>query len=142
MFSQRKRYFLRFIISICLIIFWSAAGAAAEFDGSKPMLCSAIEVLQCTLQGCNEVQAAEVNLPQFFQIDNKEKTVSGKLENGETVTSKIEHDELLDKNLVLTGSENGMGWSITVNKESGKSVLAVSGLDVGFTVFGACMQLD
>lgn len=135
---SRRRYYSSFIISICLIISWSSVGVAGEFDGSKPMLCSAIEVLQCTLKGCNEVQASEVNMPQFFQIDIKNKTVSGKLENEEKVTSKIEHEEQLDENLVVTGSENGMGWSIVVNKGSGKSVLSVSGLDIGFVVFGAC----
>ena len=138
MFSRRRRCIFRFSISLLVIILWSSIGITAEFDGSKPMLCSAIEVLQCTLQGCNEVQPNEVNLPQFFRMDFKNKTVSGKLENGETVTSKIEHEEQLDENLVVTGSENGMGWSIVVNKASGKSVLSVSGLEIGFVVFGAC----
>lgn len=142
MASNRRRYFLGFVIIIGIVIFWSSVRAAGEFDGSKPMLCSAIEVFQCTVQGCNEVQAPEVNLPQFFKIDIKEKLVTGKLENGELVTSKIEHEEQLDEKLVMTGSENGMGWSIVVNNASGKSVLSVSGLDVGFVVFGACTLLD
>ena len=142
MASNRRNYYLRFIISFCIVIIGSSVSAAGGFDGSKPMLCSAIEGFQCTLQGCAEVQPSEVNLPQFFQIDITKKTVTGKLENEEKVTSKIEHEEHLDENLVVTGSENGMGWSITVNKTSGKSVLSVSGLDLGFVVFGACMLLD
>ena len=142
MVTKKSNYGWCVVVSLCVLIIGTAAHAAGLFDGSKPMLCSSIEGFQCSIKGCEEVLAAEVNLPQFFNIDTEQKNVTGKLENGNQVVSKIEHEEHQDENMVLTGSENGMGWSITVNKQSGKSVLSVSGLDVGFTVFGACTLLD
>jgi len=39
--------------------------------------------------------------------------------------------------LVLQGSDEGVGWSVSVARDSGKMVLTV-GSDIGYLVFGEC----
>ena len=113
--------------------------AAADFDGSKPLLCATIETLECGSGiECQWGTAQSINLPQFLKIDFKEKKISGTRESGEMLTTKIENIERGDGKLVLQGTENNKGWSMLINEATGKMTITASDDQVGFVVFGAC----
>ena len=57
---------------LCLIL-TPFSIAASDVDGSKLMLCAAIETFECgTGVECQHGTAQSINLPQFLKIDFKE----------------------------------------------------------------------
>ena len=119
---------------------------AGVYDGSKPLYCALMDTVQCVPGGeCQEVEAEEVNLPDFIVINTKKKIITTTKEGGNKRTSKIQNKELIDGKLIVQGAEDGaegvqdgLGWSIAINESTGKMVLTGSGDAVGFVFFGAC----
>ena len=58
------------------------------------------------------------------------------------MVTAIKNRQQIEGMLILQGAENGRGWSMTIDEKSGEMTLTVSGDQVGFVVFGACMRLD
>ena len=130
------------ILSVCfalglLISFRTAAVAA--LDGSSPLLCVPIEVLDCeAYNGCIETTVEDVNIPQFIRVDFDKKTASGTLADGTLRTVGIERMERENGMLVIQGGQEGRGWSATIGEETGKMTLIVSRDRYRFFIFGAC----
>jgi len=119
---------------------------AAGFDGSAPLLCAPITVTECDPDAtCKALSVAEAGLPQFVVIDFEEKLIKPTPETGKTNTSKIASLSDIDGKLILQGAEDGrndekdgLGWTISIEQESGKLVMAAAGEQVAFVIYGAC----
>ena len=123
---------------LCLIL-TPFSIAASDVDGSKLMLCAAIETFECgTGVECQHGTAQSINLPQFLKIDFKEKKISGTRESGEVLTTQIENMEHNNGKLLLQGTQNNKGWSMVINEVTGKMTITASDDQAGFVVFGAC----
>ena len=130
-----------FIITVVYLIMSPIMASADDFDGSRPLICASIQVYEClNNSGCTSVTAEEVNLPQFLKINFKDQIIRANLESGKKETSQIKNIEHINGHLILSGSEDGLGWSIAISKKTGKFVLTASGDQVGFVVFGASTQ--
>ena len=126
-------------LALLCIIVTPLSIMADDFDGSKPLLCAAIETFECGPGiECQQGTAQSINLPQFLKIEFKEKEISGTRESGEVLTTKIENMERSEGKLVLQGTENNKGWSMLINEVTGKMTITASDDQVGFVVFGAC----
>jgi hypothetical protein len=133
-----KKIKLMGLALLCIIV-TPFSISAADFDGSKPLLCATIETFECGFGiECRRGTAQSVNFPQFLKIDFKEKKISGTRESGEVLTTKIENMERGDGKLVLQGTENNKGWNMLINEATGKMTITASDDQVGFVVFGAC----
>ena len=118
----------------------SASLYAADFDGSKPMLCASLDILECVDgRDCETVTADAVDAPQFITVDLKHNKLqldrSGKSSHPELRNRENLHDKLV---LQGVGMETGLGWTFSVNQDTGKFVLSASGDEVAFIIFGAC----
>ena len=137
---------LTVLLMLCIFI-TPLPVVAGDFDGSQPLLCAFIDIIECGADdACNEVTAESINAPQFLKIDFKRKKISATHESGDKRTTEIMHMGLIDGKLILQGMEDGqegvrdgLGWSMAIAQETGKMVLTGSGDQVGFVVFGACM---
>ncbi|HMK68491.1 MAG TPA: hypothetical protein VK433_08080, partial [Stellaceae bacterium] len=115
-------------------------GLAADFDGSKPFLCSSIDVATCGPgDACARASAAAANAPEFFVVDVQKGSVVDTSVGGGSRTSKIAHTEHLSGLLVLGGNEGSMAWVATVNEKTGRVTVAATGDEVGFMIFGSCI---
>ena len=134
---------------LCAAIVFAPIGfvAAADFDGSKTLLCASMELQECIAGvGCERVTADNINAAEFFRIDVKKKTITVSARNQSRPPQRIESSATTDHLLVIQGSDNGvegvrddaLAWSIAIDKISGKMVLTASGDEVGFVVFGSC----
>ncbi len=134
---------------LCAAIVFAPVGfaTAADFDGSKPLLCASVSLNECLPDAdCESVTADNINAAEFFRIDVKKKTIVVSARNQSRAPQKIESSSKTDDLLVIQGSNNGiegvredgLAWSIAIDKISGKMVLTASGDEVGFVVFGAC----
>jgi hypothetical protein len=111
--------------------------AAAAFDGSAPLLCAVVQVIECGAgTECVEVSAEAAGIPDFLIIDFENKTIRATEESGRKETTAIQNVQHLDGKLILQGAENGRGWSIVISEDNGRLSATVSDHEVGFIVFG------
>jgi hypothetical protein len=131
------------IAFVGLIAFPAVAG---DFDGSKSLICAVMDVVECQPGGkCQQVTAEDISIPNFFKINFKEKTISATRTDGSKRSTAIENFEKIDGKIIIQGAEDGIegvrdgvGWSLAIAEETGKTVLTASGDEVGFVIFGAC----
>lgn len=124
------------VISLALCIA-SAVTSAADFDGSKPLICVAMEVADCVASdACASLPPENVNLSNFLRID----FVNGQIK-GEHRAAKIQNKTNTDDALILQGVDSGRGWSVSLAKETGDLVGVVAGQGFGFVIFGKCTVL-
>jgi hypothetical protein len=115
------------------------ARAAASFDGSVPLICALIEVMDCEPGAdCQRGAPESVNLPQFIKLNFTEKTLSTTEAAQSQQSTPIKHVEQFDSSMILQGVEGGRAWSMIIAKETGKMSATVADDQVGFVVFGAC----
>jgi hypothetical protein len=114
--------------------------ALAKFDGSVPLLCAPIEVVDCEFGGkCFTGNAESVDLPQFVKVNFKEKVLTAV--DDPSRTTPIAYTERNNGRLIMHGGQNGRGWTILISEETGKLSATISEEGVGFIVFGACTPL-
>ena len=134
---------------LCAAIAFAPVGlvAAADFDGSKPLLCASVSLNECIPGvGCELVTADSINAPEFLRIDMRKKTITVAAQNKSRPPSRIKTSAILDEKLVIQGADegvegvrdDGLAWSITIDQNTGKMVLSASGEEVAFVVFGSC----
>ena len=108
--------------------------SAADFDGSKALICATVEAHAC---GVGEVCVRDLpdsfGVPQFMRIDFANKTIAGPKRS----TAIREIDKGADQ-LLLQGTELGYAWSIALDKTSGEMALTLVNRDDVFVVFGNC----
>jgi hypothetical protein len=131
------------VIVICIFPLTAVAG---NFDGSKELICSVMDIVECGPGGkCRKVTAEEAGIPYFFKINFKDKKISATHADGSNRVTAIERLEKVDNKVIIQGAEealedvrDGVGWSAAIGEDTGKMVLTASGDDVGFVIFGAC----
>ena len=109
--------------------------SATSFDGSKNLLCATFEVIDCGLdEQCERVRPDKLDLPLFIHLDFKNKEI-----RSNERAAKIEHVSSTNSNMILQGKgQEGRGWTVVLNKESGSITGGVVGENFVFTIFGAC----
>ena len=131
---------------ILCIFMITAPASAGDFDGSKPLMCAVIDIVECGSGGkCQELTAEDVGIPRFLKVNFKKKSITATHAGGSKKSTTIKNSEHIDGKLILQGAEDGIegvrdgvGWSIAIAEDTGNMVLTASGDDVGFVVFGAC----
>lgn len=133
---MRKIVGVSIVTLLCLLPY---SLAMAGFDGSAPLICSVIEVFECSLeQDCIEGTVESMNIPQFVRIDFAMNKISTTEEIKEKRESPINNFDRADGMLILQGIQNGRGWSMVIAEETGKMTATASDGGGGFVIFGAC----
>ena len=130
-------------IILCLF-FWMipALTMAADRDKSAEILCSASKVIECDPYGdCVNSSAEKINIPQFIKIDLIGKTMADGSVKDSPKKTAIRTMIRENGEIIMQGSENGRGFTMVVDEQSGKFSAAISEDSFGFIVFGACMAL-
>ena len=138
--------FIKFLSRACLALAVPALATAA-FDGSKPILCAIHNVDDCGADyDCVQVTPESVALPDFFTIDlaSKQITSAG---TADVAASPIGRIERLNGKLILQGGDasgdnarGSVGWTMTINEDDGRMVIAGVGEGFALVVFGSCLQ--
>ncbi len=129
-----------FLLAVCLGVTAPGFASAADFDGSRKLLCAPTDAIQCEGAGeCERAEVEDLNIPKFLTIDFKEKKLTGTVEGGTVEeATKIQNVEKLENQTVLQGIQNGRGWSIVIDAVSGDMSAAIAGDDISFVLFGVC----
>jgi hypothetical protein len=110
---------------------------AATHEGSAPLLCALMEVIECeATSDCQRTTAEHVNLPPFIKVNVGEKTLVGAdNDDNKAVVESIQHT---NGRLVMQGGQEGRGWSLVMLQDTGKMSAVVADGDGVFVIFGAC----
>ena len=88
------------------------ATAYASIDGSEPVICAAVEIIECVPNDeCQRISAREAGFPRFLQIDFAGQQITRTKSSGDEITSAIERSEPKNRaNLNLFWNKND--WQV------------------------------
>jgi hypothetical protein len=110
---------------------------AGDFDGSKALICAPVQAVACYVgEPCVTGMPDEVGAPSFMRIDFAKKAIVGPKRI--TPIRVMEQD---DKQILLQGTEVGVGWNLALDVAEGKMVGTMSNRDGAFVLFGSCTPL-
>ena len=122
------------VMSAAAMIVVSMVVHAADFDGSKPLICATTEAHDCEPgELCKRSLPQSVRAPQFMRFDFAKQTVAGAKR-----TSPIRSMEKSKDLVILHGTELDVGWSIAIDAESGELTASYVGRGTPVIIFGAC----
>jgi hypothetical protein len=130
----------------CCFFAWTAAAAAGDFDGSRPLSGITGKIVEInSYQVIDGVDADTVGLPNKFLIDFNARTLRAAKDSRVRKTIAFKRLVHIENQIVLQGVdegvegvEDGLAWSLTISKKDGKAVLSASGNGVAYVVFGVC----
>jgi hypothetical protein len=126
---------------LCAVIVFLCATAVPVFaqepiDGNKPLICATVEAISCSRgEPCEKGLPEEMGAPQFMRIDFTKKEIIGAL-----LTTPIRMMEIDNLQITLQGYELGMGWTMVIERATGKTSITLTGKDETFVLFGSCIR--
>ena len=119
---------------------------AANFDGESVVLCATLGAVQCDKRpgrahGCLRGPASALNVPQFIKLDFGNKSVTATAETGVDKSSSIDSVTRGNGHLVVQGVDDGHGWSLVLEENTGHMTASAVGDEEGMMLFGSCTQL-
>jgi hypothetical protein len=110
---------------------------AATHEGSAPLLCALMEVMECeATSDCQRTTAEHVHLPPFIKVNFGEKTLVGA--DNDDNKAAVESIQNTNGRLVMQGGKEGRGWSLVILQDTGQMSAVVADGDGAFVIFGAC----
>jgi hypothetical protein len=134
-------------MSICVLMgLIPSLGLAGSFDGSRSLVCSVDDGRQFYLGGqTRPFDPQSVGLPRAFMIDFDSNRILPAKDSVIRRQTKIERSEHVENKLILQGADDGVegvddgiGWSMAIEKTSGRFVIGAAADNVGYVVFGRC----
>lgn len=134
-----------FLASCAFALLGSSTTASAEgtFDGTAAFLCVSSEAFDCSGgAACVETSPESLNVPDLMQVDPTAKTLRALDVEQRGRSSAIDSVHVSEGRLVVSGKpEEGRGWTLAVQQDTGDSVFSVNDAATGLIVFGECTSL-
>jgi hypothetical protein len=126
-----------FVLLSILLVVTAFDAAAADFDGSKPLICATMEAHTCD-PGivCNRSLPADIGAPKFLSLDFEKKAITGP---ARTTPMLMVNKDL--NQIVIEGMEMGYGWTLVVDSGDGSMTLMIVNSGDAFVLFGNCIAL-
>jgi len=113
------------------------AAEAADFDGSRALICAPVEVKSCAAgESCQNATPGEIGAPKFLRIDFDNQAITGPHR-----TSPIRLLEKGEAYILMTGTELGFVWTMVLDRDSGDLSATLSDRDGTIVLFGSCTPL-
>ena len=123
-------------LAIAAALGMASVALGADFDGKQELVCSAGEAAECdTAALCEKVVAGEIDLPGVIHVDFKKKVVRSA--DGQR-SSPIRSVDVEEAALIVQGSQNGRGWSMVIERASGKLTGTIAEVEGAFVLAGSC----
>jgi hypothetical protein len=135
----------RFSILALAIAALVAPGPARADDlaGVDRFLCSIGTLMACFEDGeCERLVPTDLNVPQFVEVDLKQKRMSTTKASGENRSTPIVNVVRGEGRIVLQGHENRRAFSFVIEEATGLLSAAVATEGLGVAVFGACTPVS
>ncbi len=125
---------------------FGVTAVAADFDGSKPLICSFGQVVECDAGSkCSVVSHDSVDAPEFVKLDFRKKQIVSTTASEDSPARDIYVTDLTTHLIVQgtqgSGQGDALGYSLSIDKATGQMAAAGAGESAGFVVFGACAPI-
>jgi hypothetical protein len=128
---------VRWTMGICAAAALAGAATAADFDGSKRLVCATVEARDCVSgSDCFNGIPAEIGAPAFMRIDFEKKLIVGPQR-----TTAILLMERSERQLLLMGTELGYGWTLALDQTTGRFSGSLTDTSGVFVLLGSCTPL-
>ncbi len=131
-----------------------ASARDEHYDGSDPLLCTAMTAQICDIYGCERAARDEISGVKHLVVDFKRDRVASVRGEG-SVAAAIKHMERNDNRLFLQGvnepatdddseadEDNARGWTMAIADPTGMMTLTVAGEEEAIVIFGACAPVE
>ena len=136
------KYRLASLGAVALAVALPAAGRADDLKGQDRILCTAVQATVCTTDGDCTIEAPwNLNIPQFIEVNLKDKTASTTKASGENRSSALSNVSRDDGLIVIQGVEAGRAFSFVITEDTGFASIAVARQNLTVSVFGACTPM-
>ncbi|HVR97077.1 MAG TPA: hypothetical protein VMW27_10715 [Thermoanaerobaculia bacterium] len=127
----------------CLVLLPAAPLLGDGLGGHDAFLCAVLEVSRCTPEeGCARVALADLNIPDFVEIDLAAKLVRTTAASGENRSTPVLSAVRQEGLIFLQGVEKGRAWSFVLDEESGRLTAAVAREELSVNAFASCTPLS
>jgi hypothetical protein len=111
--------------------------SAADFDGSKPLICATIDAHSCDPGlTCSRSLPADIGAPRFLSLDFNKNAITG------PARTTPMHIASKDANqVILDGVEMGFGWTLVLDSVDGSMTLTIVNSEEALVLFGNCTVL-
>ncbi len=125
---------------------FGVTAVAADFDGSKPLMCSFGQVVECDAGSkCRVVRHDSVDAPEFVKLDFRKKQIVSTTAGEDSPARDINVTDLTTHLIVQgtqgSGQGDALGYSLSIDKATGRMAAAGAGENAGFVIFGACTSI-
>jgi hypothetical protein len=123
------------VLSITLLLA-ATAGAAEDFNGSRPMDCKTLQTHDClpTEKICTPLKP-EAGKNETMHVDIASMSVQTPFRND---TLPIASFAFNRESLVMQGTSVEVVWSATIHRTSGKLTIAIADREGAYVIFGQC----
>jgi hypothetical protein len=122
--------------SIVLAASLTTVASANDFDGTKPLTCTAEAAHDClpTAATCERIKP-QSDIAPVFGIDFAKKQIRSPYR---TAILPVLHTTTNDDSLVLQGAQLLLAWSALIDKKSGALTVSIADSKGSYVAFGHC----
>lgn len=129
-----NRLFYLLHLSACL---GPAAAMAADFDGSKPLICAPAAASEVRAgEKVDTTRPSDIGAPSFLRVDVARKTIAGPKR-----VTPIRHIEKSEEQILLQGTELGFGWTIAIDQKLGEMTITFVDRFGAVVLSGSCTPI-
>jgi hypothetical protein len=129
----------KFCLLSTVLLSAATAGAAEDFNGSRPMDCKPLQGHDClpTESACKSLKPEPGGTMEqgAMHIDVNKMTVKTPYRND---TLPIQSFSFNTKSLVLQGKDLELAWTATIHRTTGRLTLVIADREGAYTIFGQC----
>ena len=118
----------------------TANASAAAVTGQANLMCGSDNVIACADGSCLQGGPETFGLRHYLFVDFQRNIVHGVDENGEEASSPINNTEITENAVILQGFGNDRGWTMGIQRSTGKLTMSSIGVDVNFFIIGNCTE--
>lgn len=124
-------------LALAGLVFAALPALAADFDGSKPLMCATVSVVDCERgYACSNGLAEDFGAPAFLRLDFAQKLVITP-----RVRAPILVQEQSEKQVLLQGKDGTNGWTLALEKATGTMTASITDRTGVYVLFGNCTPL-
>jgi hypothetical protein len=123
-------------VSIVLAMSFATVATAADFDGSVPLTCKALQAHDClpTAKTCTRMKP-ETDIEPVFQVDFAKKEIRSPFR---TALLSIANTRTNADSLVMQGGDLLIAWSALIDKKTGELTVSIADSKGAYVAFGQC----
>jgi len=113
---------------------------ARAVDATGPMVCTLVDVFDCSETDCTEVQSEVVGVPDLVRLDTKKKTLTALDPEFDGDTTALEAVTSEGGKISARGHEGDRSLTLVVEGKSGDAMMTVSDQKLVLVAYGECAK--